>query len=248
MSEETGQMPRLSSGGNDFQSRETTGMNSNEENISTITPTAETTTVEGDDHSLPVPTPKLTVNTENSHKTHGRNPSTVSMNQTNLKSIVLFVKSTLESILKTKELKKLTSCQRDIERTIKSLDESITASGEVSSNIDSLQVFEALRSCCRSKVTEIQIKALDCLSKLFSFQALDDTLLVNPPNSMASNDQNSDNTGITPPPKVKLIDAVIDTICDCFEGENTDSKVELQVVRALASCILTCLLYTSRCV
>ncbi|CAH00924.1 Arf family guanine nucleotide exchange factor SEC7 [Kluyveromyces lactis] len=186
----------------------------------------------------PSPSANKTVNSNTEGAAHARNASIVSMNNANIKSVVLFVKSTLESIMKSKELKKLTSCQKDIERTLKSLEQTSAAPTGTSVEIDSLLVFEALRSCCRSKIIDIQIKALDCFAKLFSFQALDESLLVNPPDSMASNDQNPENIGITPPPKQKLIDAVIDTICDCFEGENTDSRVELQVVRGLASCIL----------
>lgn len=189
-------------------------------------------------HNLAVNTSKTATNG------HARSLSVVSnnVNNTNIKSVVLFVKSTLQEVTKAKEMKKLTSCQKDIDRTLSSLDQSLESVGNatnVSIEMDSLLVFEALRSCCRSKVVDIQIKALDCLSKLFSFQALDESLLVNPPDAMASNDQNQETAGITPPPKLKLVDAVIDTICDCFEGENTDPRVELQVVRGLASCILT---------
>ena len=122
------------------------------------------------------------------------------------------------------------------------LEEAIIQTNNDPRFLDSILVFEALRSSCRTKSPFIVVKALDCLSKLFSFQALDETILVNPPDSMAANDQHQDSAtanGITPPPKFKLIDAAVDTIADCFEGEGTDEKVELQVVRALASCILT---------
>lgn len=183
--------------------------------------------------------PKISVNTSDSQPLHTRSVSVASVNMINIKSTASFVRATLENILTAKEMKKLTNCQRDLERTIASLNEPIISTSDNPTSLNSLLIFEALRSCCRSKVTDIQVKALDCLSKLFSFQALDEGLLVNPPNSMASNDQDTENTGITPPPKIKLIDAAIDTICDCFEGENTDPKVELQVIRGLASCILT---------
>ncbi|CDO94028.1 unnamed protein product [Kluyveromyces dobzhanskii CBS 2104] len=190
-------------------------------------------------NGIPSTMATITVNNSTEKTSHVRNASIGSVTSANIRSVVLFVKSTLESILKSKDLKKLTSCQKDIERTLKSFEEFSEPNNGGPIEMDSLLVFEALRSCCRSKVVDFQIKALDCLAKLFSFQALNESLLVNPPNSMASNDQNPENVGITPPPKLKLIDAVIDTICDCFEGENTDSRVELQVVRGLASCTLT---------
>ncbi|CAJ0826771.1 16653_t:CDS:10 [Entrophospora sp. SA101] len=37
--------------------------------------------------------------------------------------------------------------------------------------------------------------------------------------------------------KQNLIDLVIDTICDCFVGENTDDKVQLQIIKALLAAV-----------
>ncbi|SCW04145.1 LAFE_0H07074g1_1 [Lachancea fermentati] len=170
---------------------------------------------------------------------HSRDVSVVSVGQTNLKSTVSLVKSTFESILREKDLKKHTNTQKVLERSVKKLQESMDTTNNDPKFLDSILVFEALRCSCRTRSTPIVIKALDCLAKLFSFQALDDSITVNPPDSMASNDQqNGAAAGITPPPKQRLIDAAIDTITDCFEGEGTDERIELQVLRALASCIL----------
>ncbi|SCV04177.1 LANO_0G08636g1_1 [Lachancea nothofagi CBS 11611] len=172
--------------------------------------------------------------------THTRQVSTSSVGQNNLKSTIGLAKTTFESILREKDLKKHSDVQKSIEKSIKILNDSLAAANNEPKFMDSILVFDSLRLCCRTKSTHIVLKALDCLSKLFSFQALDDFIMVNPPNSMASNDQsNTQATGITPPPKQKLIDAAIDTITDCFDGEGTDPRVELQVLRALASCILT---------
>lgn len=173
---------------------------------------------------------------------HARTASTTSVNPANVKSTISLAKATLDSILQEKDLKKHPNTQKILERTTKKLEEAIIQTNNDPRFLDSILVFEALRSSCRTKSPSIVVKALDCLSKLFSFQALDETILVNPPDSMAANDQHQDSAtanGITPPPKFKLIDAAVDTIADCFEGEGTDEKVELQVVRALASCILT---------
>ncbi|CAR24166.1 Arf family guanine nucleotide exchange factor SEC7 [Lachancea thermotolerans CBS 6340] len=171
---------------------------------------------------------------------HSRQTSTASVGQHNLRSTVVLVKTTFESILQQKEIKKFSDTQKSLERSVKKLDETIASTNNDPKFLDSILIFEPLRLCCRTKATNIVIKALDCLSKLFSFQALDHSIMVNPPNSMASNDQsNAPAAGITPPPKQRLIDAAIDTITDCFEGESTDSRIELQMLRALASCILT---------
>ncbi|CCD22281.1 Arf family guanine nucleotide exchange factor SEC7 NDAI_0A01230 [Naumovozyma dairenensis CBS 421] len=171
---------------------------------------------------------------------HTRNASILSSNtiNANAKSTIALVKTTLEAIMKEKSMKKYPNAQKIIERTIARLDEE-AAQTELQS-IDSILIFEALRAACRTKSSKIKIKALDCLSKLFSFRALDESVLINLPDSLASDVQTQDdaNNGITPPPKQKLIEAAIDTIAECFEGEGTNEKVELQIIRSLSSCIL----------
>lgn len=173
---------------------------------------------------------------------HTRNISTVSSvaGHSNIKSTISLVKGTLQAIQEERDLKKHPNAQKMVERTLSRLSETMTQSNNDPHYLDSLLIFEVLRSTCRTKSTRIQLKALDCFSKLFSFRALDESLLVNPPDSSASNDQSQETstTGITPPPKQKLIDAAIDTIAECFQGEGTDHRIELQIVRALSSCIL----------
>ena len=80
--------------------------------------------------------------------------------------------------------------------------------------------------------------ALDGLSKLFAFQLLDEEAMVNPPDSLSVNEPTNENSDITPPPKQKLMDAAVDTITDCFEGESTNENVELQFIRCLTSLII----------
>lgn len=209
---------------------------------------SETPTVSVDQGDVPTtPTAAQQDNSPTSHSPvkaanggHSRQASNISVGQNNLRSTVVLVKSTFESILQQKEIKKHVDTQKSLERSIQKLDEMMTSTNNDPKFLDSILIFEPLRLSCRTKSTGIVINALDCMSKLFSFQALDDSIMVYPPNAMASNDQeNAAVTGITPPPKQKLIDAAIDTITDCFEGEGTDARVELQILRALASCILT---------
>ncbi|QLQ82329.1 hypothetical protein HG537_0H00900 [Torulaspora globosa] len=173
---------------------------------------------------------------------HSRNVSTVSSTAgaANVKSTILLVKNTLQSIQEEKELKKYPNVQKLVERTLSRVSETLAHTNSGPYYLDSIQVFEVLRASCRTKSSRIQLKSLDCLAKLFAFRALDESILVNPPDSLASNDQTQEtsSTGITPPPKQKLIDAAIDTIADCFLGESTDYRVELQIVKALSSCIL----------
>lgn len=175
-----------------------------------------------------------------SGRTRTRTSSIISNNSiNNIKSTFHLAKVTLEKIQEEKDVKKYPNIQKRVERTLMRLNESLQNPENINITNDSLLIFDTLRSCCRTKSSKLQRISLDCLSKMFSFRSLDETLLVNPPDSLASNDQVVDpNSGITPPPKQTLIDAAIDTIADCFEGEGTNEKVELQIIRALSSCIL----------
>ena len=175
-----------------------------------------------------------------SGRTRTRASSIISNNSiNNMKSTFHLAKVTLEKIQGEKDLKKYPNIQKGIERTLTRLNECLQNPENVNITNDSLLIFDTIRSCCRTESSKLQRISLDCLSKMFSFRSLDETLLVNPPDSLASNDQSVDpNSGITPPPKQTLIDAAIHTIADCFKGEGTNEKVELQIIRALSSCIL----------
>src|SRR5437016_2603231 len=97
------------------------------------------------------------------------------------------------------------------------------------------------------------IIALDCIGKLISYNYLIETDNEESPienseninsnsnssdnnNNRNSNDNNSDDKQVKD--KQKLIDRVIDTICDCFVGENTDDKVQLQIIKVLIIIII----------
>lgn len=91
-------------------------------------------------------------------------------------------------------------------------------------------VFEPLRIVCsQSSSNDLKVIALDCIGKLFSFSYLVDA--ASPTLPPAS-------SGITPPPRVPIIDRAIKTVCDCFQGESTDPKVELQIIKALMAAVL----------
>ncbi|KAL6941473.1 hypothetical protein ACO0RG_002604 [Hanseniaspora osmophila] len=173
------------------------------------------------------------------------------VNNNNIRSTLTFLKKTFQEICSHKEIKNSYSTTfKLLEKTIQEIDVSLATESEQNPiNLDSIKIFEALRSSCRTNVTSAKVKSLDGLSKLFSFQLLDERVLVNPPDSLTTSAKISNNAGsnntdqdpssiVTPPPKLKLVDAAIDTITDCFEGEVTDQKVELQIIRCLTSCIL----------
>ncbi|XBW36254.1 hypothetical protein QEN19_001846 [Hanseniaspora menglaensis] len=161
----------------------------------------------------------------------------------NIKSTLAFLKKSFEEFLESKEFKNLTSVSSSTKKAlsdaIENINKILDSPPNAIASLNSIVIFEALRSCCRCKINNGKVMALDGLSKLFAFQLLDERALVNPPDTLSVNvDSVNGSSNITPPPKLKLMDAAIDTITDCFEGEVTNQNVELQIIRCLTSLIL----------
>lgn len=76
-------------------------------------------------------------------------------------------------------------------------------------------MFDALKMACELGNHDLKRNAVDLFAKLFDYALFEDE---------------SD--------RVKLTDDSVDVVAACFEGEGTDSEVELQVVRALMHSIL----------
>lgn len=76
-------------------------------------------------------------------------------------------------------------------------------------------IFETLKVLCDQGSQDLKSKAVDVLAKLFDYSVFEDDL-----------------------ERATLTDAAIDVISSCFEGEGTDEKLEVQVVRALVQSIL----------
>lgn len=90
-------------------------------------------------------------------------------------------------------------------------------------------VYESLHLVCSlTNNNDLKVISLDCLAKLFSFSYLE-----------AQEDFKIDpETGLAPPPQLPMIDLAIKTVCDCFSGNNTNPRVELQIVKALMAAVL----------
>lgn len=76
-------------------------------------------------------------------------------------------------------------------------------------------IFDALKVMCEAGSAETKSKGVDLFAKLFDYTLFDDEA-----------------------DKVRLTDASVDVVAGCFDGEGTDSELELQVVRALMHSIL----------
>ncbi|GLH01180.1 Protein MON2 homolog [Gryllus bimaculatus] len=79
--------------------------------------------------------------------------------------------------------------------------------------------FLPFELACQSKASRIVVTALDCLQKLIAYGHLTGSI----PDS-------------TTPGKY-LIDRIVETICGCFGGPQTDEGVQLQIIKALLTVV-----------
>lgn len=95
---------------------------------------------------------------------------------------------------------------------------------------DPTVIFEPLRIACSLPNTQLVTTALDCIGKLISYSYFS----IVPPHVEKLPAQDEEETEPEPP----LIELAIETICDCFQGEQTPDTVQLQIVKALLSAVL----------
>lgn len=76
-------------------------------------------------------------------------------------------------------------------------------------------IFESLKVLCGAGSQDLKSKAVDVFAKLFDYTVFEDQRDL-----------------------ARLTDASVEVILSCFEGEGTDEKLEVQVVKALVQCIL----------
>ncbi|CAB1349808.1 unnamed protein product, partial [Coregonus sp. 'balchen'] len=85
--------------------------------------------------------------------------------------------------------------------------------------VEADKYFLPFELACQSKCPRIVVTSLDCLQKLIAYGHLTG----NGPDSAA--------------PGKKLIDRIIETICGCFQGPQTDEGVQLQIIKALLTAV-----------
>lgn len=87
------------------------------------------------------------------------------------------------------------------------------------SALNAEKYFLPFELACQSKTPRIVVTALDCLQKLIAYGHL------------TGNIPDSSNPGRY------LIDRIVSTICNCFNGPQTDDGVELQIIKALLTVV-----------
>ncbi|XP_011875106.1 PREDICTED: brefeldin A-inhibited guanine nucleotide-exchange protein 2 [Vollenhovia emeryi] len=153
--------------------------------------------------------------------------------QNNSKTREMFIVRALEKILADRDVKRshLSQLRKSCESALEDLRNEIkdvpaVQGEEVTSNalpqpksdsnvITAEKYFLPFELACQSKSPRIVVTALDCLQKLIAYGHLTG----NVPDS-------------TEPSKL-LIVRIVETICGCFTGPQTDEGVQLQIIKAL---------------
>nr|XP_022909344.1 brefeldin A-inhibited guanine nucleotide-exchange protein 1 [Onthophagus taurus]XP_022909345.1 brefeldin A-inhibited guanine nucleotide-exchange protein 1 [Onthophagus taurus] len=157
--------------------------------------------------------------------------------QANLKTKEMFILRALEKILNDKEIKRShhsqlkKACESALEEIKKELSNvndneeekvsdalPIPKSGDANV-LTTEKYFLPFELACQSRSARIVVTALDCLQKLIAYGHL----TANVPDS-------------TTPGKL-LIDRIVETICACFSGPQTDEGVQLQIIKALLTVV-----------
>ncbi|RZF39341.1 hypothetical protein LSTR_LSTR000862 [Laodelphax striatellus] len=147
----------------------------------------------------------------------------------------MFIIRALEKVLSDKEIKRShhsqlkKACEVALEEIKKELKDGEQEQEEASSalplpkdsncNFTAERYFLPFELACKSKTARIVVTALDCLQKLIAYGHLTG----NVPDSDA--------------PGKLLIDRIVATICDCFNGTQTDENVQLQIIKALLTVV-----------
>uniref|UniRef100_A0AAQ4RLX4 ARF guanine nucleotide exchange factor 1 n=1 Tax=Gasterosteus aculeatus aculeatus TaxID=481459 RepID=A0AAQ4RLX4_GASAC len=137
----------------------------------------------------------------------------------------MFLTRALEKILADKEVKKAhhsqlrKACEVALGKLCKSGSSTLPPIKSKTNFIEADKYFLPFELACQSKCPRIVITSLDCLQKLIAYGHLTGSA--------------PDNTA----PGKKLIDRIIETICACFQGPQTDEGVQLQIIKALLTAV-----------
>ncbi|ORX51959.1 Sec7-domain-containing protein [Hesseltinella vesiculosa] len=139
------------------------------------------------------------------------NPSTPSNSMT---SSNVFVINALDKIANTKEARKNKQLKEAIQQAQEALKKNdARQQGETRSTL----ILNALQMAIDTRSVNLMTTALDCLGKFITYNYLGDM----------ENEQ----------AQTQVMEKVVDGICDCFIGEETDEKVQLQLVKALLDAV-----------
>ncbi|KAJ3219454.1 guanine nucleotide exchange protein for ADP-robosylation factor [Clydaea vesicula] len=183
-----------------------------------------------------------------------RRPSTLSSISQNNGSSEVFIKLALEQLQNQKDAKKLTKLKDSCKIAMSTLEVITKNNSDVQMDSQTMdKIFLPFQTACQSRQSTLTSIAIDCLGKLFAYNFWgkhefdievfnddeDNEEKASNKNKKSAeqgresgeNDNGSASNG-------GIMSVVIDTICDSFAGgENTDEKVQMQIVKALLASV-----------
>ncbi|KAF6728741.1 Brefeldin A-inhibited guanine nucleotide-exchange protein 2 [Oryzias melastigma] len=145
----------------------------------------------------------------------------------NSKTKSMFLSRALEKILSDKEVKRSQhsqlrkACQVALDEIKEELEKQKdgTVVPPKANYIEADKYVLPFELACQSKCPRIVSTSLDCLQKLIAYGHITG----NAPDSRS--------------PGKRLIDRLVETICNCFQGPQTDEGVQLQIIKALLTAV-----------
>ncbi|XP_048255616.1 brefeldin A-inhibited guanine nucleotide-exchange protein 1-like isoform X2 [Haliotis rufescens] len=145
----------------------------------------------------------------------------------------MFLTRALEKILTDKEIRKAhhsqlkRACEVALEelkndqkdQSVENTSSSALPMPKKAGFVEADKYFLPFELACQSKCPRIVNAALDCLQKLIAYGHL------------------TGNVPDTTTPGKRLIDRIVETICGCFHGPQTDEGVQLQIIKALLTVV-----------
>ncbi|KAL0083524.1 hypothetical protein F4703DRAFT_1862480 [Phycomyces blakesleeanus] len=126
----------------------------------------------------------------------------------------VFVVNALEKFAKAKETKKNKALKEAVLNAQNMLNNDEAApEGQTRSTV----ILAALQTAINTRSVNLMTISLDCLGKFIAYNYLDDM-----ENEAA---------------QTQVMEKMVDIICDCFIGEETDEKVQLQIIKALLDAV-----------
>ncbi|KAJ3127571.1 guanine nucleotide exchange protein for ADP-robosylation factor [Nowakowskiella sp. JEL0407] len=167
--------------------------------------------------------------------------STATLTQTGSGDV--FIKLALDQLQNAKESKKLPALKDAAKSCLAALE--ANSHNNSPDDLSSIKaIFKPFQIACQSRQPALVTISVDCLGKLFSYDYWAKYNIDSDENTKVTQDMDID--GKSPRSNADeemesgsgIVAIVIDTICDCFSGgENTDDKVQLQIVKALLAAV-----------
>ncbi|ORX95160.1 hypothetical protein K493DRAFT_407713 [Basidiobolus meristosporus CBS 931.73] len=178
--------------------------------------------------------------------------SSTATSKSHLAAGALFIINALESIQKSKQGRKNKELSEAVTRAldvIKSYPDATVCTAS-----DSVALFLPLKLACQTGVVNLIVTAIDCIGNLITYNYIFNgetipTIVLTAPEPSAA-DTNPDKpeekdkvsleepgVELSPGARVPLTDQLIDLVCDCFTGEGTNDKIQLQIIKALLAAI-----------